>query len=91
MPYDQPEVALLAEGVDRNCFDAGCRIIRFVSPSSQRAWIEMHEVSPEYGKCSVALLAEGVDRNFLAPCPLPMMDRSPSSQRAWIEIRLASL
>ena len=35
-------VALLAEGVDRNCIGCPClhRLIR--SPSSRRAWIEMN-------------------------------------------------
>ena len=37
-----------------------------VSPSSQRAWIEIASSRPHTRRDSVALLAEGVDRNLLA-------------------------
>ena len=56
-------VALLAEGVDRNVCFVGEIATRNLSPSSQRAWIEI-ELTPMAHKTSaVALLAEGVDRN----------------------------
>ena len=35
----------------------------FTSPSSRRAWIEIHSPARLYSPPSVALLAEGVDRN----------------------------
>ena len=56
-------VALLAEGVDRNTVrqvTGGC-VGR--SPSLRRAWIEIILVSKQINMLSVALLAEGVDRN----------------------------
>ena len=57
------EVALLAEGVDRNM-----QIINFEakidkSPSSRRAWIEIQIHVLCLLTAFVALLAEGVDRN----------------------------
>ena len=36
------KVALLAEGVDRNCGRLESRIGQRGSPSSRRAWIEIH-------------------------------------------------
>ena len=57
------QVALLAEGVDRNdpyhCIFLPLR----TSPSSRRAWIEIPSTSPPPTGGWVALLAEGVDRN----------------------------
>ena len=56
-------VALLAEGVDRNTVrqvTGGC-VGR--SPSLRRAWIEMTHTGHPGGARYVALLAEGVDRN----------------------------
>ena len=56
-------VALLAEGVDRNCAVSADIALSVWSPSSRRAWIEIHfQVGGAYFLC-VALLAEGVDRN----------------------------
>ena len=40
-PYSYGCVALLAEGVDRNTLPCGSFALRHVSPSSQRAWIEI--------------------------------------------------
>ena len=58
------EVALLAEGVDRNALSTRPRPARNLSPSSRRAWIEMpFAAGRERGGARVALLAEGVDRN----------------------------
>ena len=37
-------VALLAEGVDRNCFDRVAGISAPASPSSRRAWIEISQL-----------------------------------------------
>ena len=56
-------VALLAEGVDRNCPVLLDVVATGWSPSSRRAWIEITlNVCAVLGR-SVALLAEGVDRN----------------------------
>ena len=60
------EVALLAEGVDRNLRRYRILWSRLMSPSSRRAWIEMHWFCRKPCLASVALLAEGVDRNFKA-------------------------
>ena len=57
-------VALLAEGVDRNDFFLGCIRVEVGSPSSRRAWIEISQVTPPKRVRTVALLAEGVDRNI---------------------------
>ena len=57
-----------------------------VSPSSRRAWIEIHLYALPCFKRQVALLAEGVDRNTLAGLSPVWPSRSPSSRRAWIEI-----
>ncbi len=57
-------VALLAEGVDRNaCYCVLCRYM-VMSPSSQRAWIEIFNKIHKTRMTYVALLAEGVDRNW---------------------------
>ena len=59
-------VALLAEGVDRNCrvISHGCLLLE--SPSSRRAWIEITFSTLSTGFPQVALLAEGVDRNHVS-------------------------
>ena len=79
-------VALLAEGVDRNCGFL-CALDQLAeSPSSRRAWIEIRDV-PKLLLCGeVALLAEGVDRNREQHLCRAEKLRSPSSRRAWIEI-----
>ena len=56
-------VALLAEGVDRNFKDRYFHTGAGESPSSRRAWIEIHLLSGAGLRRRVALLAEGVDRN----------------------------
>ena len=56
-------VALLAEGVDRNCYPWHCWGLHPGSPSSRRAWIEIHAHVKQMRLEKVALLAEGVDRN----------------------------
>ena len=56
-------VALLAEGVDRNAEPLRPVLWKARSPSSRRAWIEIHlQLCLRY-YLQVALLAEGVDRN----------------------------
>ena len=56
-------VALLAEGVDRN-FPAHVGNGKDQrSPSSRRAWIEIGKTVVLFMFAVVALLAEGVDRN----------------------------
>ena len=62
-----PEVALLAEGVDRNTIATSKTGCVQASPSSRRAWIEITVFSPLRIFSHVALLAEGVDRNFADP------------------------
>ena len=57
------EVALLAEGVDRNTCGKNSLPMSFWSPSSRRAWIEIKYDPPTEADADVALLAEGVDRN----------------------------
>ena len=57
------EVALLAEGVDRNIGCGRCGCTCCMSPSSRRAWIEISRRSRSGSRSLVALLAEGVDRN----------------------------
>ena len=79
-------VALLAEGVDRNCSHHDVLEFGQMSPSSRRAWIEISRNKIRMEVNSVALLAEGVDRNsFPVSFPL-LLTPSPSSRRAWIEI-----
>ena len=62
------------------------RLNRTLSPSSQRAWIEMIRDAMAFSCRYVALLAEGVDRNYFTVCIVNWKLWSPSSQRAWIEI-----
>ena len=58
-------VALLAEGVDRNNDELiDDKHHTRESPSSRRAWIEILTVRASSAVGFVALLAEGVDRNF---------------------------
>ena len=66
---DDPEklqnVALLAEGVDRNSFAEVEQVMNLQSPSSRRAWIEIQAIPSRSPPIKVALLAEGVDRNCM--------------------------
>ena len=82
-----PNVALLAEGVDRNMFSTSLEAVCFTSPSSRRAWIEIHHTRPPVWSVRVALLAEGVDRNTPGKIKAGEGMESPSSRRAWIEIQ----
>ena len=58
------DVALLAEGVDRNFFVPNRLLWEHWSPSSRRAWIEIRNTALSWVWQLVALLAEGVDRNI---------------------------
>ena len=58
------KVALLAEGVDRNKAFMDKYNRENKSPSSRRAWIEIHRHPAGGSSRNVALLAEGVDRNL---------------------------
>ena len=60
------EVALLAEGVDRNTATSATAKRVNMSPSSRRAWIEIVSETAKNWMPAVALLAEGVDRNCAA-------------------------
>ena len=66
------QVALLAEGVDRNTLTALKPSTAILSPSLRRAWIEIKHGDDRRGPESVALLAEGVDSNIL-----PSLDPAP--------------
>ena len=57
------KVALLMEGVDRNCISDVQRPNLTQSPSSWRAWIEIYRTTGHRQSERVALLMEGVDRN----------------------------
>ena len=57
------QVALLAEGVDRNLLVEDDDFAVCTSPSSRRAWIEIYRLHLNRCFPVVALLAEGVDRN----------------------------
>ena len=57
------QVALLAEGVDRNSISDVSWTFDKESPSSRRAWIEIRRRLGLAAGIWVALLAEGVDRN----------------------------
>ena len=60
---DSTNVALLAEGVDRNTNEELLDPAVALSPSSRRAWIEIPVIVDPLAPWLVALLAEGVDRN----------------------------
>ena len=71
------QVALLAEGVDRNPVLPLSESAPETSPSSRRAWIEI--VCENFISLLdvVALLAEGVDRNILCMGLLATEPRRP--------------
>ena len=80
--FRPPFVALLAEGVDRNFGEITGKDAQGKSPSSRRAWIEIHSPARLYSPPSVALLAEGVDRNPLArTAVLAALGRPPRGGR----------
>ena len=76
------DVALLAEGVDRNIDGFVMSINTVMSPSSRRAWIEMLGWNYITAQDWVALLAEGVDRNHTPRMEyLPRIRRPPRGGR----------
>ena len=81
------EVALLAEGVDRNIVPLEqviyCRVA-LLAEGVDRNRIERQKTHSGH----VALLAEGVDRNHHVDIDAKQLIESPSSRRAWIEIML---
>ena len=75
-------VALLAEGVDRNSPSPFWKLWSSRSPSSRRAWIEIHEIGVLLLREKVALLAEGVDRNLVRTVGIePAFRRPPRGGR----------
>ena len=85
VPLKGEIVALLAEGVDRNCQLSSTYSERFVALLAEGV-DRNFSVSVVFSDRMVALLAEGVDRNNIS-LKFSAEDReSPSSRRAWIEI-----
>ena len=80
------QVALLAEGVGRNCCRCAGDAKLGLSPSSRRAWVEILNYQGKSASVAVALLAEGVGRNHIINRLFPDGGESPSSRRAWVEI-----
>ena len=77
------QVALLAEGVDRNSLVRKLVKGAEKSPSSRRAWIEIRiSTIHRKEKFMVALLAEGVDRNrTTTPQSVKLAGRPPRGGR----------
>ena len=79
-------VALRKESVDRN-FDANCLyVLKCLSLSARRAWIEIDWASVITAMTSVALRKESVDRNGKITSVLSGLKMSLSARRAWIEM-----
>ena len=81
----RPQVALLAEGVDRNYDGSAWAAMTGRSPSSRRAWIEI------YAGCYRAAGSQSPSsrRAWIeigSIWSIAARRRSPSSRRAWIEI-----
>ena len=83
------QVALLAEGVDRNhVFFPRIRVASG-SPSSRRAWIEIGDL--QAGAPSERSPSSRRAWIEISRSPATMAaSLSPSSRRAWIEIRIAA-
>ena len=82
------QVALLAEGVDRNFLEL---VYSYLTPvvALLAEGVDRNPLSSMgTPTCMVALLAEGVDRNCLVIVGGFGVFQSPSSRRAWIEIPL---
>ena len=77
-------VALLAEGVDRNYLRLEREGGRVGGPPPRGGGGKIKKVVGVHA--SVALLAEGVDRNSIVGGRFYCEVASPSSRRAWIEI-----
>ena len=85
-PYFNGQVALLAEGVDRNLKNIATKAngaVALLAEGVDRNTV----VAAAQVSSAVALLAEGVDRNLKNPSRKGHRGGSPSSRRAWIEIR----
>ena len=83
-------VALRKESVDRNGLCEGVFLLRKMSLSARRAWIEMCDVSLNYKEVLVALRKESVDRNKTQMGELLNQCKSLSARRAWIEMAVTS-
>ena len=82
-------VALLAEGVDRN--STGRRVLSapvMVVLLAEGVDRNIIAILAAELPADVALLAEGVDRNDQLPLNIRQAFGSPSSRRAWIEISI---
>ena len=83
------QVALLAEGVDRNLlsgYEVGWTTVALLAEG-----VDRNDYWKKEGKSvKVALLAEGVDRNIAGYVAGSKEIESPSSRRAWIEITTSS-
>ena len=79
-------VALLAEGVDRNLMNGDVFAAVQVALLAEGVDRNARSPIPAILPVNVALLAEGVDRNLFPLSIRAMEFWSPSSRRAWIEI-----
>ncbi len=83
------DVALLAEGVDRNVTGVVYEpLVEDVALLAEGVDRNVTGVGYEPLVEDVALLAEGVDRNKQSNTSSSFWNASPSSRRAWIEIPL---
>ena len=81
----EDKVALLAEGVGRNCRWVDMVHNNRMSPSSRRAWVEMALSVPS----AVTLRSPSSRRAWVEIClgyQSHLLQRSPSSRRAWVEM-----
>ena len=86
---DVKDVALLAEGVDRNFHAIALVIVSTAwSPSSQRAWIEISSPTPPIPAPPTSPSSQRAWIEIASVCHAEPAARSPSSQRAWIEIAI---
>ena len=85
-PRPFKDVALLAEGVDRNVLALRLNVdevtVALLAEGVDRNCFRGLALALAY----VALLAEGVDRNLTVRNTMDKGRQSPSSRRAWIEI-----
>ena len=79
------KVALRKESVDRNSVRF-LPILKGLSLSARRAWIEILYYGDDLTFADVALRKESVDRNTLPENPMISVNKSLSARRAWIEI-----
>ena len=82
------DVALLAEGVDRNPEEEEqeeTEVVALLAEGVDRNYMHRAYRDDRY----VALLAEGVDRNIQQTFEATPLSGSPSSRRAWIEMSMS--